>query len=334
MSALPIDIDEPILSFTLFERLAPIPEEPRFPSQFGVRNNASWAEFVETMRAAAKESWGPTKAHAFGVTSAIFQNDHRCAANVLSSQMLFLDYDKGIVSIEMAANALATLRLPALIWTTYSHRLESHRFRVCVPLAEPVDTDTHVECWHYLHQLTGVGADLTKIGPESGFYLPGAYNTGDDRLIELSGKIPTSDQIKEIAPAEVAAAVQAELVRGIRTPTAAANCKPLPSGISQMRSRLKRQPVGAFEITDPAKNPLVGADALDLYKYGPGAWHHKLYALMCSIAGRAKALNVQLTAHQLATLYGRIDGDLWYRTKQDRNDRVEDAEHALTFVGS
>jgi hypothetical protein len=102
---------------------------------------------------------------------------------------------------------------------------------------------------------------------------------------------------------------------------------------TSVKVRLPPARYSSLDVTDPNENPLVGADALDLYWNGPGAWHHKLYGLMCSIAGRARKMSIDVTAEQIATLYGHIDGDWHYRSQQDRRARVKDAERALSFVG-
>jgi hypothetical protein len=160
--------------------------------------NVFYDEFVEVMESYSVEIFA-SKESAPLICSTRFEHGKRSKLNTTVSGLIILDIDDGI-SIESTLVALNELAVAGLLYTTASHRESHHKFRLCIPLENPVNYAEHVTCWHSInHIFTGQVADSTKIGCESLFYVAGQYPDAPSVFTPVEGSILTADEWIEIA---------------------------------------------------------------------------------------------------------------------------------------
>src|SRR6516225_1898920 len=99
----------------------------------------TWEEFRDLLAVEAKrELVAKEDARLFSPT--IYEGKRR-KANATTSAMIAIDADEGLM-FEDCYNALVELGLEAILHTTASNRL-GDRFRVAIPLSEPVAPETY-----------------------------------------------------------------------------------------------------------------------------------------------------------------------------------------------
>lgn len=104
------------------------------------------------------------------------------ASDVEAVGMLVLDYDSGAVTLEQAVRRWG--RWQALIHTSPSHTPDSPRFRVVVPLAEPVTPEAWPKVWRWAARwCKGVDASAKDAGRR--YFLPGGQAPQHWRLLVL-----------------------------------------------------------------------------------------------------------------------------------------------------
>lgn len=327
-AGLPESSDAYPIKVTLFDGLLPR-ESNAFNVKFGERHTLTWAEWKSSLDEAAQTRWGPDKADAPAVCAAWFREDRRLKDNIEASTMVLIDFDGGVALNEVQM-ALNSLHLRYSIWTTASHHSDLHKFRVAAPFSHSLTAQQHRWAWFALSALLPGAPDGSKIGAESGFYLPGRYSEYDE-LIHHEGEVCSlawlyeqvdSDGIDVLAapkPAFVPVVRSAFLERMIDARTKRKQCMLGEPGID-------------FDphATTPERNALLTQRMLDTYfAKSHGDWHRTRYGLLCSVASRARKNGFPLIASDLYQLYMNIDGALHYKTTADQKALRRDCEKAI-----
>ena len=107
----------------------------------------------------------------------------RESANVLSLSCLVLDYDDGI-AIPEARQAWASWF--HIVHTTWSHRPEHHKFRVCLPLAAPVFAGDWERVWSWGSAHASGRVDPAPSSPGSTFALPAVASADQPRVAAVN----------------------------------------------------------------------------------------------------------------------------------------------------
>ncbi|MCP4807874.1 MAG: hypothetical protein GY913_10070 [Proteobacteria bacterium] len=106
-------------------------------------------------------------------------DSRRESANVLSLSCLVLDYDDGTPFPE-ARHAWASWY--HIVHTTWSHRPQHHKFRLCLPLAAPVFATDWERVWSWGAAHAGGHVDPAPSSPGSTFALPAVASVGQARV--------------------------------------------------------------------------------------------------------------------------------------------------------
>ncbi|MGB1275240.1 MAG: hypothetical protein ACPG77_05770, partial [Nannocystaceae bacterium] len=93
---------------------------------------------------------------------------------------LVLDYDDGDTTIEVASATWE--RWYHIVHTTWSHRPEHPKFRVIVPLAEPVSASNWQRVWAWAEERTGMAIDPACKSVSHTYALPAVPNAGWPRV--------------------------------------------------------------------------------------------------------------------------------------------------------
>jgi hypothetical protein len=109
--------------------------------------------------------------------------------NATTSALVVIDADKGF-EFEAAARFLTEREIEAVLYTTASNT-DGTRFRIIIPLLEPVDPETHKAVVKAVcsYLKPGWKADTSKNNCYSLFYLPGHYATAKNEFIHVEGEI-------------------------------------------------------------------------------------------------------------------------------------------------
>jgi hypothetical protein len=183
--------------------LAPSLYEPK-----GRQVAIDWSTFAE--RAAspragqAKEAlsrWAPVE----------FRGAYRCLAGVLRAHAVVLDVDDGS-ELEKVSEALSTFFV--IMHSTFSATPEHPRWRVVVPLDQPVDADGYERVWRWLAmqlEATGIQPDYgardasrawaVPARPPTGFYVATTNEGAFLDAAEAFAVIPKPEPLPD-APAE------------------------------------------------------------------------------------------------------------------------------------
>jgi len=160
-----------------------------------------------------------TKAALRGWSPASFEGDQRGKARVQSVHALCIDYeprgDHPGTSIE---EALGLWRgFFGLLHTSYSHKPDSPRFRVILPLSRPLTAEEFARAWAWMARRceeAGHSIDLATSDASRLWFFPGTPDGGEYRVIPLEGKLLDADEISlatEEPPAPPSAAVPVPL---------------------------------------------------------------------------------------------------------------------------
>jgi hypothetical protein len=317
--------DDHKIEFTLFDGLKPVEDVIR-TLKTGTPEELTWVEWKEFLDEASDTDWGPTKAHAFAITAARFKCNRRLKEAVDYSTMVLFDYDDGTAMKEVESR-LCALGARSSLWTTASHSPDAPRFRGAVHFAHRLTADEHRWAWFALRSLLQGSPDESKIGAESGFFVPGRYgNVDHPRHIE--GKPLQLDRLR--------IHVDQALIDKLSEPKPLFTVVEEPAYVRRhrefMRTHTPRVEYDDSELvsTDSEVNPLLSQEALNSY-FGTedGGWHHARFRLMCSISNRSRKRSIPITAQTVYRLYMNLDGHRWYGTEADRQAVRRDADRAL-----
>jgi hypothetical protein len=281
----------------------------------------SFRDFVDVLETFSREQFpGKDAAPLFAATR--FDHDRRKKANATTSGLIVLDVDDG-TSIEQVSEVLDDLGIECVLYSTASHRADRHKFRVCVPLADPVDYDTHVRAWHAVNQaITSGEADSTKIGMESIFYVPGRY--------------PGAPSVFEVFDGEVFSAEDWIAAVGIDlTELSVENRAGHASRFQERRTGEREGRPPSYGDLDLYETALVSETALNDYLASGEGWHHARFGLMLHMVGRAKKRGIAITADDVVHLFNQVDhvdGGHYQSSKYQRELR-NDARKAVQTAG-
>lgn len=113
-----------------------------------------------------------------------FSPCERADENVQEIFALCLDYDKGTISVDQAADRFSSLY--GLVATTRSHTPEVPRLRVTLPLNRPVTPTEYAELWKRCAHAYGP-CDVSTRNPSRYWYLQGSKTGGEFRAVRLAG---------------------------------------------------------------------------------------------------------------------------------------------------
>lgn len=281
--------------------------------------DVTFGDFVDIMSSFSGEAFaGKAEAPLFASTR--FKGGLRRKSNATESGMIVLDIDDGI-KIEEVAGICQQLGVRSLIYTTASHRSEHHKFRVCIPLAEPVPYETHTACWHAInHAFTGQAADTSKVGCESMFYVPGKYPDAPAQFIYLGGETITAE--------EWIASVK--LPSTLCAPSVAAQQTQQNNGVHR-----KNNNASLRSLSDADRNiyetKLISEAALNKYLGSSGGWHQARFGLMMSMAMRAQRMGVPVSSADIVHLFNQVDlmDGGHYQSSKYQREILNDAAKAL-----
>ena len=266
----------------------------------------TWKKFGDFLKTEAnRELARKEDARLFSPT--IFQGK-RCKQNATVSAMIAIDADKGLM-FDDCYNAVFELGVEAVLYTTASNRL-GDRFRIVIPLSEPVDAETYKRV--VLAICRGLGGpewkpDMGKIGPYNLFYLPGTYAGASNRFEAASGVVLSADDWLELTAPE-------------------------DESPQTTRPSAKGKPVEGSWLT-LTECPFVRGNWIDEYRsLGSGQWYRGLYTFMVRVAMSAQSQGFALTTGQLADLARELD--LLDGGHYQNRDLDREAQNALAWAQS
>lgn len=274
--------------------------QPYLPISFfnDVRENdtscseLSYEEFLTELSEAAADTYAE-KSDAPLFASCEFKDGRRNKANVLRSGLVMLDIDEGMQMNE-AAGVFSDVGLAGFAYTTASHTMDHHKFRIGIPLSENVDATTYTRAWCALNRLFHEVADRSKRGAESLFYVPGIVAGKEPIFLTFDGDIFFAKTwIEAVGRPE-----DEELISG-SAPKAKAG--------SACRTKPAASVASAGRSASIYDSKLVSPKAMDAYLDAAGDWHHARYAFMCSVAARASRRGIILTPVELREIFNQID---------------------------
>src|SRR5688572_7059952 len=161
--------DERLITISLFaSKSATVPEV----------TDLSWTDLCRHLSTPAvrEEKDGPL------FSPALFYPAYRLKKNVRSVSLLVLDCDHG-ADVGDSLRLWADMGLACLSYTTHSHlrRTDSNpgaepRFRIVVPLAEPIPADLYPALWRWAAAQCGGRIDEAAKDSSRMFYLPAKYS--------------------------------------------------------------------------------------------------------------------------------------------------------------
>jgi hypothetical protein len=138
----------------------------------GVRDNrpkaAAWSLPAMVYALTGPPAVRKTRDHALAWSPATYSQPRRLAANVTSVCAVVLDYDDGQTLDDASA---AWSDYPHLIHTSWSHTEAHHKFRLILPMADPVETERWEAVWTAAASRFP-GADPACKDPNRLYYLP------------------------------------------------------------------------------------------------------------------------------------------------------------------
>lgn len=306
------DIPGSLIPFTLFSSVK--------DNDARTRHDMTWRELTDELSDFATVPFAK-KEEAPLFTSCEFTPTRRAKKNVSCSAMVILDVDGSRnpdqATLEHASQIFVETSLAGLIYTTASHSLERHRYRVLIPLAGQVSGPIYTRAFYALDALLGQTADLSKRGCESLFYLPGNYERVPNRIFVFEGMTLGGDTWADMCP-EVA---------------------PEPPQVAHVQATPRSSPIRArrsarrhWEWSNLFDCPFVTSAMIDAYRDRQRAdsWYLGMYVFMCSVAGRAKAMGYEISSQELADLAVRLDQfDGGYYAGRDL---AREAQNAINYV--
>ena len=257
----------------------------------------SWTDLLEEFLCSSVK-YIESKEKAVLFCSAHFKRGQRAAKYLIHSGMLILDVDDG-ATVDDALNLFQQTGIAGMIYTTASHTDQHHKFRICVPLMEPVSPNTYTQAWHGLNHLFGNIADISKKTCESMFYVPGRLHGQPDGFLSFDGTVHSAEEWVELAPKQSLKRV---------------NNKTIPRGATRSKTKKYHSKRGLPPLEwddvngiDIYRNPIVPTRAIDKYFDRSENWHHARYGFMCSVACKAATHGYDLTPLELQSIFNDLD---------------------------
>lgn len=289
--------------------------------------DVNFDEFTYLLETYSQESFSSKEVAPLLCTTR-FSDSRRRKASATVSGIVVLDVDDGI-EIESVYENIVQIGVTATMCTTASHRFNHHKFRVYVPLEEPVQYEEHRTVWAILNDILVYGeADASKIGCESMFFVPGKYPNAPSEFEYMEGDVFSgTDWIDAYACEELVSKSPHQSGRS-RTSSTPKTTRRLKSS----STRYGRDPT--FADLSLSRTGLITDRALDAYYYPSGCYHHARFRLMLSIAGKAKRKGIALESEHLVELFNKVDAaDGGYYQAPDYQKQIRaEAQKALNEV--
>lgn len=283
----------------------------------------NYDQFVIVMRDFASER-RQSKSDAPLISATHFKNDKRSKCNATTSGLIILDIDEGM-TIDTALNTAKEFEIACIVYSTASHKPEHHKFRVCIPLIEPIPYDQHRTTWHAVNSIfTNGGSDKSKVGCESLFYVPGIYPDSPTVFEENEGIVLCSEEWIELA-AELDPEFNPEAKKSAST-----NYKKHRPTVRAASTRVYSSTASPDDL-DYYETRLLSEPALDKYNSSVGNWHHARFGLMMSIASRAERMGISLSSDDIVCLFNQVDelDGGHYQTSNYQKEIANDAQKVL-----
>ena len=230
--------------------------------------------------------------------------------NATTSALVVIDADKGF-EFEAAARFLTERKIEAVLYTTASNT-DGTRFRIIVPLLEPVDPETHKAVVNAVcsHLKPGWKPDTSKNNCYSLFYVPGQYANARNEFIHVEGEIFRAEawlQLGEVTASNGHNVVQAqsEISDTVTTWNSSIDC------------------------------PYVDQRWVQEYLNLTDDFYNGLFGFMCRVALSAMRQGVELNTTQLADLardIERMSGRTHQSWDVETRDLEGEADNALAFA--
>lgn len=241
---------------------------------------------------------------------------------------------------EEAARELEERGLNYLIYATTKSAPEAHRFRVVIPTSLELEPAEIRLVWDAIVQsLWSLGPDtackdLSRIYGAPSDWLPCGWNNGewgndtphDCFLYKIDGK--------PLDVAEVLGSYQPE-EEALKPPSGALRVPEEP--LARHEGKRRGRPKSLKRGTTLRDSPVIPKGAVTIYLNLPKGEHYLgLYTFMVSVAGRAKALNIEISANDLVHFAKQLDDLSDIKTAKDRWGKkiFDEANRALHFVES
>lgn len=269
----------------------------------------SWPELVDRFRQALQvRITDKLRGHLFCPTR--FTDCYRKKSNATKSSLILIDVDGehggNLSQIEMH---LRDTGLAALLYTSFSHTAEKNKFRVVIPVSEPLDYNEHVKVWNSVNVAVGRIGDTSKVGCESGYFMPHSYVDRQTQFVEIPGSIMDGSDWLTLLPD--------------------AAPPPEPPRIVKEVAHKRIRSLPSWNSLDELK--FIKGDAIQKYLSLPQGSHHcGIFAFMMSVISTAAYKGYSLSAADVADIAAaldQIDGG-WYSYSQLHRD----AERALDYA--
>ena len=223
---------------------------------------------------------------------------------------MVIDADKGF-DIRAAERFLTERKIEAILHTTAQNQ-DGTRFRVIVPLMEPVDPETHKSVVNAVCAFLKPGwkPDTSKNNCYSLFYVPGSYVGADNRFVHIEGSIFPAKAWLELGN------------------------QALGNGSAEEPSRAEVVPTtttwnSSFDC------PYVDQEWVQEYLDLTDDFYNGLFVFICRVALSALRQGIELSASQLAELARDVEFMSGRKHKSwdiETRDLEGEAANALDFA--
>jgi hypothetical protein len=230
--------------------------------------------------------------------------------NATTSALVVIDADKGF-EFGAAARFLTERKIEAVLYTTASNT-DGTRFRIIIPLLEPVDPETHKAVVNAVcsHLKPGWKPDTSMNNCYSLFYVPGQYANAKNEFIHVEGEIFRAEAWSQLGEGTLSnghdtAQARTEVSCTVTTWNSSLDC------------------------------PYVNQEWVEEYLGLTDDFYNGLYQFMCRVALSAMRQGVELSTTQLADLardIERMSGRTHQSWDVETRDLEGEADNALAFA--
>jgi hypothetical protein len=179
-------------------------------ADFHFNGMVAWEEVVDLMATSSRTTY-KDKESAVLYSPTLYQSrlwfrspekpcrGYRCEQNATTSALVVIDVDnkngEDQFLLDRARARLVNEEVEAIICSTASN-LHGEHFRILIPLAEPVDVQTHKRAVMSICHMLKPGwlPDTSKMNCYSLFYLPGIYPNAQNEFHHIRGTIRTANR--------------------------------------------------------------------------------------------------------------------------------------------
>jgi hypothetical protein len=287
----------------------------------GINHPVRWRELSETLEALAGQPF-KRKDGAPLFSPTVYQTVERSKANgepykgyrnepnATTSALVVIDADKGF-EFGAAARFLTEHKIEAVLYTTASNT-DGSRFRIVIPLLEPIDPETHKAVVNAVcgYLKPGWKPDTSKNNCYSLFYVPGQYANASNEFQRISGSIFPAKAWLQLGGQAVSngsdtASSKIETAKANTTWNSCFDC------------------------------PYVDQEWVREYLALTDDFYNGLYQFICRVALSALRQGIELSSGQLADLARDVEGMSGRKHKSwnvETRDLEGEADNALGFA--